>query len=214
MLGSLVTIALLHWAVLLVPGFNVVLIGQLAAGGTRSTAMLAVLGMTTATLIWASLAVLGVGAVFSAHPQLRFAAQIAGGAYLLYLAVKLWRSGGTTTAQVPAALGGAAAFRIGLVTSLLNPKIALFYGSVFATALPPSPTAVHLAAALGLVCFNSLVWHGFLGWGLSRSVVRRFYGRYEGWANRVSAVLVGAFGAWLIQDTVREALHAMIKEAP
>ena len=71
MLQALITIALLHWAVLLIPGFNFVLIGQLAAGGTRRTALAAVVGMTSATLIWASMAVAGVGAVFAAHPYLR-----------------------------------------------------------------------------------------------------------------------------------------------
>lgn len=35
MIAALFTIAVLHWAVLLVPGFNFVLIGQLAAGGAR-----------------------------------------------------------------------------------------------------------------------------------------------------------------------------------
>lgn len=48
MYTALLTIALLHWAVLLLPGFNFVLIGQLAASGKRSVAMAAVAGMTTA----------------------------------------------------------------------------------------------------------------------------------------------------------------------
>lgn len=68
--------------------------------------------------------------------------QIAGGLYLLQLAWKLWCSGGGNV-QPPAAgaatLGPAAALRVGLMTSALNRKIALFYGSVFATALPASP---------------------------------------------------------------------------
>ena len=38
MLSALLTIALLHWAVLLIPGFNFVLIGRLAAGGDRKAA--------------------------------------------------------------------------------------------------------------------------------------------------------------------------------
>lgn len=139
MLQSLVTIALLHWAVLLVPGFNFVLIGQLAASGSRRGALAAVVGMTTATLIWAVLAVAGVGAVFSAHPMLRLVAQVGGGLYLLYLAVGLFRAGGAAAPAEQAVQGGLAAFRAGFVTSALNPKIALFYGSVFATALPAQP---------------------------------------------------------------------------
>ncbi|MDQ3270900.1 MAG: lysine transporter LysE, partial [Pseudomonadota bacterium] len=68
MLASLTTIAVLHWAVLMLPGFNFLLIGQLAAAGQRGTAMSAVAGMTAATLMWALLAVAGVGIVFTAYP--------------------------------------------------------------------------------------------------------------------------------------------------
>jgi threonine/homoserine/homoserine lactone efflux protein len=78
---TLITIAVLHWAVLLIPGFNFVLIGQLAAGDLRSKALAAVAGMTAATLTWALLAILGVGVLFAAHPVLRQIAQIAGGLY-------------------------------------------------------------------------------------------------------------------------------------
>lgn len=204
MLASLVAIALLHWAVLLVPGFNVVLIGQLAAGGTRAAALFAVLGMTTATLVWGSLAVLGVGALFSAHPQLRFAAQIAGGAYLLYLAVKLWRSGTTTAQQAPATPGKAAAFRIGLLTSLLNPKIALFYGSVFATSLPPSPSLLHIACAIGVVYANSVIWHTSLAFLFSQPRVQQVYLRNFARLTKASGAMVGAFGLRLLVATVQE----------
>jgi threonine efflux protein len=204
MLASLVAIALLHWAVLLVPGFNVVLIGQLAAGGTRGAALLAVLGMTTATLVWGSLAVLGVGAVFSAHPQLRFAAQIAGGAYLLYLAVKLWRSGAATTEQASTTPSKSAAFRIGLLTSLLNPKIALFYGSVFATSLPPSPSLPHIASAIAVVYANSVIWHTSLAFLFSQRKVQQIYLRNFARLTRASGAMVGAFGLRLLVATIQE----------
>ncbi|MFT6591775.1 MAG: threonine/homoserine/homoserine lactone efflux protein, partial [Rhodoferax sp.] len=36
MLSALVTIALLHWLILIIPGANFLLIGQLAASGKRS----------------------------------------------------------------------------------------------------------------------------------------------------------------------------------
>jgi threonine efflux protein len=204
MLASLIAIALLHWAVLLVPGFNVVLIGQLAAGGTRGAALLAVLGMTTATLVWGSLAVLGVGAVFSAHPQLRFAAQIAGGAYLLYLAVKLWRSGAASAEQASTTLSNSAAFRIGLLTSLLNPKIALFYGSVFATSLPPSPSLLHITSAIAVVYANSVIWHTSLAFLFSQRRVQQIYLRNFARLTKASGAMVGAFGLRLLVATIQE----------
>lgn len=204
MLASLLAIAVLHWAVLLIPGFNFVLIGQLAAGGSRAAALSAVAGMTSATLVWGSLAVAGVGIVFTAHPLLRHAAQIAGGLYLLHLAVKLWRSGRPASGAAVSILGNSAAFRAGFLTSALNPKIALFYGSVFATALPPSPSFLLAALAVLLVFANSVVWHGSLAVLLSRPAVQKAYLRNVLALNRISGVLVGAYGARLLASTISE----------
>ncbi|WP_298924154.1 LysE family transporter [uncultured Ramlibacter sp.] len=204
MLSSLLTIAALHWAILLIPGFNFVLIGQLAAGGSRRAALAAVVGMTTGTLAWALLAVAGVGAVFTAHPALRQAAQVAGGLYLLYLAWELLRGSGAVPVADSASMGARQALRAGFVTSALNPKIALFYGSVFATALPAQPSAWHVAAAVAMVYANSWLWHGFLAFALSQAGVQRAYLRHCRLLTRCSALLVGAFGLRLIATAVQE----------
>jgi threonine efflux protein len=204
MLSSLVTIALLHWAVLLVPGFNVVLLAQLAGGQSRTTAISAVAGMTTATLAWASLAVMGIGVVFSTHPALRQAAQIAGGLYLLYLAFNLWRAGASVVSKPQGELSNVSAFRIGFMTSALNPKIALFYGSVFATSLPQSPSWLHVVSAVAVVYFNSIVWHTSLAVALSQKTVQRAYLRNFARLTKVSGAVVGAFGLRLILGTIQE----------
>jgi threonine efflux protein len=204
MLPSLIAIALLHWAVLLVPGFNVVLLAQLAGGQRRATALAAVAGMTTATFAWATLAVLGIGVVFSTQPMLRQAVQVAGGLYLLYLAFNLWRSGASVAAEPQGTLSNSAAFRVGFMTSALNPKIALFYGSVFATALPPSPSWVHVASAVALVYFNSVVWHTSLAFAFSQKAVQRAYLRNFARLTKVSGAVVGAFGLRLIVGTLQE----------
>lgn len=204
MLASLASIAILHWAVLVIPGFNFVLIGQLAAGGSRVAAMAAVAGMTSATLVWATLAVAGVGIVFTAHPTLRHVAQLAGGLYLLHLALKLWRSGGEAASAAAPVLGNAAAFRAGFMTSALNPKIALFYGSVFATALPGNPSLLMITLAVLLVFTNSVVWHSALALVLSRPAVQGAYLRNARTLNRLSGVLVGAYGGKLIASAITE----------
>lgn len=206
MFASLIAIALLHWAVLLVPGFNFVLIGQLAAGGSRRAALAAVVGMTSATLAWATLAVAGIGVVFTAHPLLRQGAQVAGGVYLLYLACQVARGGGIRAAEPGPSMDATAAFKAGFITSALNPKIALFYGSVFATALPADPTIGHIAAAVLLVYANSWVWHGGLAVVLSFAGVQRAYLRHQRAITRLSAGLVGVFGLRLIAGAVQEYL--------
>jgi threonine efflux protein len=206
MLSALLTIAVLHWAMLVIPGVNFVLIAQLAAGSARHVSLAAVAGITTVTLTWATLAILGLGAVFAAHPPLRLGFQVAGGAYLCYVAFKLWRSPPVDVrAEVkPVTTSRAAAFRMGFITNVFNPKTALFFGSVFATALPPSPSVWMLLAAVLLVWFNAVVWHVFLALAFSQGRIQWVYQRWRAVLNRCAAGLVGVFGARLLVVTLQE----------
>jgi threonine efflux protein len=156
-------------------------------------------------LLWATLAVLGMGAIFSAHPALRQAFQVAGALYLCHLAWKLWRSPAAVSQEVKAVTTSrAAAFRMGFITNVFNPKTALFFGSVFATALPPSPGVAMLAGAVALVWFNAVVWHVFLALAFSQGRIQSRYQRWRGAFNRGAAMLVGAFGLRLLLTTLQE----------
>lgn len=205
MVSSLLAIAILHWSVLLIPGFNFLLIGQLAAAGKQTAAMAAVAGMTVATLMWALLAVAGVGIVFTAHPSLRLLAQVAGGIYLIYIALNMWRAAQTSESDAALVLQPFAAFRAGFVTSALNPKIALFYGSVFATALPANPPGTLVFLAVVLVFVNSVVWHSSLAFALSMPAIQSAYLRHSRVVSKVSGLLVAGMGLKLIISTLREA---------
>lgn len=205
MLTTFLTIAVLHWVALVTPGVNFVLILQLAAGSPRSVSLSAAAGITTVTFLWAVLAILGMGAAFSAHPGLRQAFQMAGGAYLCCVAWKLWRSPAAVATEVKAVTTSrAAAFRMGFVTNVFNPKTALFFGSVFATALPPSPGPAVLAGAVLLCWLNAVVWHVFLALAFSHGRIQSAYQRGRTAFNRGAAGLVGAFGLRLLATTLQE----------
>ena len=111
----------------------------------------------------AALATTADGLWFEVHPENYLVAggprlawldaglKLLGGAYLLYLAVRLWR-GATDEIAVPVTSGPRAqtlrrSFSVALATQLSNPKTALFYGSVFATLLPVSPPAASTFAS-------------------------------------------------------------------
>ncbi|MDO9112811.1 MAG: LysE family transporter [Polaromonas sp.] len=204
MFTTLLTIALLHWLVLVTPGANVLLVSQLAAGGQRRSAFFAGLGVTTVAVTWALLALLGINVVFAAMPQLRLALQVAGGMYLCYVAVRLWRSGSAGKGEPAALLAAAAAFRLGFLTNIMNPKSALFFGSVFASALPPNPSVSLLAWTVGLVFANALAWHSFLAVAFSHPRVQAAYARQRRGLNRVAGAIVGALGLRLLTTAAAE----------
>lgn len=204
MMSALIAIALLHWIVLVTPGANVLVVSHLAASGSSRAAFFAGVGVTVVAGIWSALAVLGVGAVFAAHPYLRLTVQVAGGSYLLYVACRLWGSGGSPTAAQTGSLSPAAAFRLGFLTNILNPKSALFFGSVFATALPANPSGLLLFAALLLVGANAFIWHTFLALAFASPRIQRAYERRRKAIRRGAGALVGAFGARLLASAAGE----------
>src|SRR5687767_3675812 len=151
MLAILGGIWLLHVAVLLSPGANVLVVSQLAASDRARSAAFAAVGITVGAGVWATCAVLGVNALFQAFPGLRLALQIAGGLYLLYVAQGLWRSNNAFAHGHVTSVSSWAALRLGLLTNLTNPKAALFFGSVFAAAFPPEPTALLQVSAVTMI---------------------------------------------------------------
>lgn len=205
MLATLIGIWFLHVGVLLSPGANVLLVAQLAASDRARSATYAALGVTLGAAIWSGCAVLGVHAFFQAFPQLRLALQIAGGLYLLYVASRLWRSGSAALDARSESLTRFAAFRLGFLTNITNPKAALFFGSVFAASFPAEPTAALQVSAVVMVVVNALCWHVLLAYLFSRGKVRAAYSKSRGTANRVASAIVGALGLGLLVATVREA---------
>jgi threonine efflux protein len=196
--SSLLAIALLHWIALITPGPNVLVVSNLAANGSRRTAVCAALGVTVVAGIWSSLAVLGVNAIFTAHHYLRMAVQFAGGCYLLYVALRFWRIGAADSDKAPIQLSSLAAFRLGFLTNFMNPKSVLFFSSVLATGLPARPSVLLLVSAVILVIFNAFVWHMTLALAFSHHRVQAAYSRSRRAIGRTASILIGAFGVRLL----------------
>src|SRR5690242_20449205 len=109
------------------------------SAGVRG-AWLTGLGCCLGIATHATAAVLGLSAILAASAPAYTAVKLAGAAYLAYLGVRMLISAIMSGEDVPddppvrpaAVLGAGAAFRQGLATNLLNPKIAL----LFLTLLP------------------------------------------------------------------------------
>jgi len=205
MLSTLITVWFLHVAAMMSPGANVLLVSQLAANDRARSAACAALGVTLGAGLWATCAVLGVHAVFQAYPALRLALQIAGGLYLLYVASRLWRSRDAAPNGRGNSVSRSAAFRLGLLTNITNPKSALFFGSVFAASFPAAPSPLLQASAVTMVVCDALCWHTMLAYMFSRERVRAAYSRVRGVANRVASIVMWVLGLSLLVAALRDA---------
>src|SRR5215468_915200 len=211
MLSTFATIWILHVSAMLSPGPNVLLVSQLAASDRARSAVLAALGVTCGAALWATCAVLGVNVVFVAFPGLRLALQVAGGVYLLYVAIRLWQSSGAALVGRGSSVSSWAAFRRGFLTNITNPKVALFFGSMFATSFPAAPSPILQASAVAMVVLNALCWHTLLAYLFSRERVRAAYSRTRRVANRIASVTMGTLGLNLLVASLREALFLVYR---
>jgi threonine efflux protein len=205
--GVLLNVALMHWAVMISPGPNVLLVSQLAASGHRARALAAGVGIATVALVWAALAIGGVSTLFTTFPTVRTLLQLAGGIYLCYLAVRLWNSkpAGAETGKATSLFQS---FLLGFTTNILNPKSALFFASIFGAVIQPDTGLGVKAAMLVLVFVNALVWHESLALVLSAPRVRAHYARLHRGLSRFASIMVGAYGVRVIAQIAADAWTA------
>jgi threonine/homoserine/homoserine lactone efflux protein len=122
------------------PGPDMLLVVRNGLGAGIRGAWLTGLGCCLGIAVHATAAVLGLSAILAASASAYAAVKLAGAAYLAYLGVRMLisaiMSGNGPSEETPArpvvVRGAGTAFRQGLVTNILNPKIAL----LFLTLLP------------------------------------------------------------------------------
>jgi threonine/homoserine/homoserine lactone efflux protein len=100
-------------------------LAQAAHRGTRA-GVAAALGIGTGTLFHMTLAAFGLAALFAAFPLAFDVVRYAGAAYLVWIAIgMIRRPPHLNTARDESSVS--AAFKQGIVTNILNPKVAIFF---------------------------------------------------------------------------------------
>ncbi|MFN8896340.1 MAG: LysE family translocator [Betaproteobacteria bacterium] len=140
------------------PGVDFVLtVSRTLQGGVRA-GFAAAAGITAGCVVHALAAAFGRAALLALHPPAFVALQWAGAAYLAWLGLQLlrsaWRGGAAAAAMAVPARSAWADCRAGLLTNVLNPKVALFFLAFlpqFVPAASPSKAASFLLLGAWLV---------------------------------------------------------------
>lgn len=167
---------------------------------SRRNGMMVALGVALGCVVWAALAVFGLGVLLTRIGWLYSVVRYLGAAYLIYLGVRMLLSARHAPAKLEETQAAAPepallAFRRGLLVNLANPKAAAFFGSLFVSVLPQdAPVWVH-AATIGTVGLVSTIWFLCLALMFSARRVRSVYERLRRPADALMGVaLVGLGG--------------------
>jgi len=201
-------IALVALGLVLTPGPNMLyLVSRSLSQGPRA-GLISLAGTGLGFLVYLAAAVLGISAVFAAVPEAYVALKVAGAAYLLYLAWGVLRPGAPPVFEArelpmdpPVRLVG-----MGLLTNLLNPKIAILYVSLLPQFIDPERGSVALQSlVLGAIQISiALTVNGLfvLVAGRLTSVLARrpAVARAQRW---LMGTALGLFGIKLLTDRSR-----------
>ena len=152
------------------PGPSFLITARTSAAQSRADGIKVALGLGAGTVVWSSAALLGLNAVFHAVPALFVGMKIAGALFLLYIAWMIF-----THAADPLKIEGAGArlpnpFLKGFLTQISNPKVAVFFGSVFIAMLPSQVPLWMTVTLIAIVSFNEVP--GTASWRSSSALAR------------------------------------------
>lgn len=201
MLGSILSFTVVATLLTVTPGVDTMLVLSQGLRSGRRTAVACGLGINTGLVVWAAASVLGLSALLAASHVAYEVVRLLGAAYLVYVGARgllmTWRRRAAAEDNAPAPRGDArrsalAAYRRGITTNLLNPKVGVFYVSL----LPQFAPAGHRGAAVmmllaGIHLTLSVIWLGGMAWLASR-VLRALSAKVTTRLERVSgAVMIG-----------------------
>jgi threonine/homoserine/homoserine lactone efflux protein len=196
---TLATIGVVQLLAVISPGPSLLLTARTAVARSRADGIKVALGLGLGTVVWASAALLGLNVLFETVPVLFTAMKVAGALFLFWIAYKIF-----THAADPVDLAGGGdqgserPVLKGFMTQISNPKVIVFFGSVFVAMLPASPPAWMIGALVGIVTLNEVVWYSLVSVFIGSAPVRTRYLRAKRWIDRVTGVFLGALGLRLL----------------
>ena len=187
------------------PGPSFVLVSRIAITASRLDGLAAALGMGLGGALFGTLALAGLSALLLQVEWLYMTLKLIGGAYLVYLGIRIWRG-----ASAPLPIDTAATFEqksvlrsftFAFVTQISNPKTAVVYGSIFAALLPASPPHWLLLALPPLIFFIEASWYATVALVFSANKPRAVYLHSKTRIDRIAGAVMSALGARLISET-------------
>lgn len=175
-----------------IPGADFAMVLRQSIAHGRRAALFTSAGVASSILVHGTYTLLGVGVIVGQSLLLFNILKWLGGAYLVWLAIAALRS---PPPQPPAEgdlaaarRGDLAAFALGFLTNLLNPKAVLFFLALF-TSLVSAHTGFDIKAGY-VVCMSLMLfaWFALVSVFFTTPSVRQGFFRFGRWFNRVTGI--------------------------
>jgi RhtB (resistance to homoserine/threonine) family protein len=175
-----------------IPGADFAMVLRQSVAHDRRAALFTAAGIATSILVHGSYTLLGLGVIVGQSLLLFNILKWVGAAYLVWLAIAALRSPPPTppleSDLTSARRGDFAAFALGFLTNLLNPKAVLFFLALFTSLV-----SVHTGNDIKVIyvlCMSMMLfaWFALVSVFFTTASVRQGFFRFGRWFNRVTGI--------------------------
>ncbi len=174
------------------------LVAKITLERGRRSALAASAGISSGLLVHATASALGLSVILATSAQAFTVVKLAGAAYLAYLGIRAFRESFRGRTDVAAPRRGTSAFLQGLLTNVLNPKVAVFYLTFLPQFIDPQGNVLAQSLALAVAHgVMGLVWLSAYAYVLAR--LSSFFGRTGArrWIERATGLVLVGLGVRL-----------------
>ncbi len=199
--SSFLTVTIIGVLAVVSPGPDFLIVTRNSLLYSRRVGLATAFGIAVGNVWWVAASILGISLVISRTVLLFTTIKLLGALYLIYLGVraicarkKPQASHDEPTQRNAKDLTTLSAFRIGLLTNVLNPKCGMFFVSFFSIIITPK-TPVLLQYAYGLeIMVIAVCWFSLLATVLSVEKIKGVFERISVWLDRVTGVILITVG--------------------
>ncbi|MGE8529923.1 MAG: LysE family transporter [Acinetobacter guillouiae] len=207
-MSMLLTICALHFVAQLSPGPDVLLVAKSSASTTRANTVKIILGISAGVVVWVTLTLLGFTVLLEQWPWIQQVLMLIGGLFLAKMGYAMLR-GGIATLKQNTNLDGVIEqppknyFLLGLYTNLANPKIVIYFSSVFSLALS-STAGEDLKPQLAVIIpIQTFLVFSLLMMIMSIPKIKRIYQKSGSYIDIVSGSFFLLFAIFLWVDVLK-----------
>lgn len=207
-MSMLLTICALHFVAQLSPGPDVLLVAKSSASTTRANTSKIILGISAGVVVWVTLTLLGFTVLLEQWPWIQQVLMLIGGLFLAKMGYAMLR-GGIATLKQNTNLDGVIEqqpknyFLLGLYTNLANPKIVIYFSSVFSLALSSKAGADLKPQLAVIIPIQTFLVFSLLMMIMSIPKIKRIYQKSGSYIDIVSGSFFLLFAIFLWVDVLK-----------
>lgn len=203
-MSMLLSICILHFIAQLSPGPDVLLVAKSAVTHAVPQSLKIIFGISLGVVVWVTLTLLGFNVLILQWPWIQQIIMLIGAIFLAKMGYSMFKAGWLSL-KTPHALDLSQQTSTekhfvlkGLMTNLANPKIVIYFGSVFSLALGSS-TNLSLPLIF-IIPIQTFLTFALLLWILSQAKIKAIYQKSSQYIDMVSGMLFIIFAVWLFID--------------